>query len=152
MPQFNWKYIFTSFILIRCYWSLNSSSPNQSVFSLELWITFFIGIRKHTGLTRVSSIRFLPFEIKHVLVFNSIIIYFTDLFIFYIFYSKCICQQKSILEKRLTNYVWWVKLWSKVTAFWNLDRTVKSTWKVELWGNETQFLSLKSRIMSSIGF
>ena len=36
----------------------------------------------HTGLARVSSIRFLLFEIKRVLVFNSIIIYFTDLFIF----------------------------------------------------------------------
>ena len=37
----------------------------------------------HTGLTRVSSIRFLLFEIKRVLVYNSTIIYFTDLFILY---------------------------------------------------------------------
>ena len=36
---------------------------------------------RHTGLT---SIRFLLFEIKRVLVFNSIIIYFTDLFILHI--------------------------------------------------------------------
>ena len=43
------------------------------------------------------------------------------------FHSKCMCQQKSIYEKRLTNYVYWVKLWLKVTAFWNIDRTVKST-------------------------
>ena len=34
----------------------------------------------HTGLTREWSIRFLIFEIKRVLVFNSIIIYFTGLF------------------------------------------------------------------------
>ena len=34
---------------------------------------------------------------------------------------------KSTKEKRLNNYVYLVKLWSKVTAFWNIDRTVKST-------------------------
>jgi len=37
------------------------------------WADFF-GDTKHTGLTRVSSIRFLLFEIKRVLVLNSIII------------------------------------------------------------------------------
>ena len=60
-------------------------------FILILYKAFFYGEEggmghpPHTGLTRVSSIRFLLFEIKRVLVFNSIIIYFTDLFILYIF-------------------------------------------------------------------
>ena len=87
-------------------------------------------ITVHTGLTRVSSIQFLLFEIKRGLVLYSIIIYFTDLFIFYIFIQSANANKKKIYKKRLTNYVWLVKLWSKVTAFWNIDRTVKSTWVV----------------------
>ena len=39
----------------------------------------------HPELTRVNTIRFLLFEIKRVMVYNSTIIYFTDLFILYIF-------------------------------------------------------------------
>jgi len=35
--------------------------------------------------------------------------------------------KKYIFVKRLLNYVKGVKLWSKVTVFWNIDRTVKST-------------------------
>ena len=54
----------------------------------------------HTGLTRVSSIRFLLFEIKRVLVFNSIIIYFTDLFILYLFIQNAYANKK-VLKKVL---------------------------------------------------
>jgi len=53
----------------------------------------------HTGLTRVSSIRFLLFEIKRVLVFNSIIIYFTDLFILYIFIQNAYADKKVFNKK-----------------------------------------------------
>jgi len=51
----------------------------------------------HSGLTRVSSIRFLLFKIKRVLVFNSIIIYFTNLFILYIFIQM---PTKKYLRKK----------------------------------------------------
>ena len=39
----------------------------------------------HPGLTTVNSVRFVLFEIKCVLVYNSTTFYFTDLFILYIF-------------------------------------------------------------------
>ena len=63
----------------------------------------------HPELTRERSIRFLLFEIKRVCLFSS--------------FSFKICQQKDINDKRLSNYVNGVKLWSKVTVFWNIDRT-----------------------------
>ena len=47
----------------------------------------------------VSSIRFLLFEIKRVLVFNSIIIYFTDLFILYTFIQNAFANQKYLGKK-----------------------------------------------------
>jgi len=50
----------------------------------------------HTGLTRVSSIRFLLFEIKRILVFNSIIIYFTNLFIF----IQNVYANKKVFKKK----------------------------------------------------
>ena len=53
----------------------------------------------HTGLTRVSSIRFLLYEIKRVLVFNSIIIHFTDLFILYIFIQNAYADKKVFKKK-----------------------------------------------------
>ena len=77
----------------------------------------------HTGLTRVSSIRFLLFEIKRILVFNSIIIYFTDLFMFYIFIQNAYANKK-VFNKKGYQIMF---NGSKVTAFWNIDRTVKST-------------------------
>jgi len=46
-----------------------------------LWQVKQLNVPRHTGLTKVCSIWFLIFEIKRILVFNSIIIYFTDLFI-----------------------------------------------------------------------
>ena len=58
-----------------------------------------LSMRIHTGLTRVSSIRFLLFEIKRVLVFNSIIIYFTDLFILYIFIQNAFANKKVFKKK-----------------------------------------------------
>ena len=80
------------------------------------------GEKPHTGLTRVRSIRFLLFEIRRVLVLYSIIIYFTDLFILYIFI-------RNVYAKKKANKLCLMgQLWSKVTAFWNIDRTVKSTW------------------------
>ena len=81
----------------------------------------------HPGLTTVRSIRFLLFEIKRVLVYSLTIFKLTG-FLFLLFHSTCICRQKKCFRKRLKNDVYWVKLWSKVTAFWNIDRTVKSTW------------------------
>ena len=53
----------------------------------------------HTGLTRVSSIRFLLFEIKSFLVYNSTIIYFTDLFILYIFTQNAYANKKYLRKK-----------------------------------------------------
>ena len=54
----------------------------------------------HAGLTRVSSIRFLLFEIKRILVFNSIIIYFTDLFILYVFIQNAYAGKKKYFRKK----------------------------------------------------
>ena len=54
---------------------------------------------EHTRLTRVSSIRFLLFEIKRFLVFNSITIYFTDL-LFYTFVFKVHLSKKKYLRKK----------------------------------------------------
>ena len=53
----------------------------------------------HTGLTRVSSVRFLIFEIKSVLVFDPIIIYFTDLFMLYIFIQNAYANKKVFNKK-----------------------------------------------------
>ena len=47
----------------------------------------------------MSSIRFLLFEIKRVLVFNLIIIYFTDLFMFYIFILNAYANKKVFKKK-----------------------------------------------------
>ena len=48
----------------------------------------------HPGLTTVSSVWFLLFEIKRVLVYNSTIFYFTDLFILYIFIQNAYADKK----------------------------------------------------------
>ena len=55
------------------------------IFPFKMLIWTLLYIRVHTELTRVSSIRFLEYEIKRVFIFNSIIIYFTDLIILFIF-------------------------------------------------------------------
>ena len=57
-----------------------------------------VQVPTHTGLTRVSSIQFLLFEIKRVLVFNSIIFYFTDLFILYIFLKIYMPTKKHFIK------------------------------------------------------
>ena len=46
-----------------------------------------------------QSIRFLLFEIKHIFVFNSIIIYFTDLFLLYIFIQNAYANKKVFNKK-----------------------------------------------------
>jgi len=53
----------------------------------------------HTGLTWVRGIRFLLFEIKRVLVFYSIIICFTDLFMLYIFIQNEYANKKVFYRK-----------------------------------------------------
>ena len=53
--------------------------------------------RRHNGLTRVSSIRFLQFENKRVLVYNSTIFYLTDLFILYIFIQNVYADKKVVM-------------------------------------------------------
>ena len=74
----------------------------------------------------MSSIRFLLFEIKRVLVYSSTIFHLNDLIVFSILvHSKCMCQM--LLRSRAKNYVLLVKLCPKVPSFWNIDRTVKST-------------------------
>ena len=55
----------------------------------------------HPGLIRVSIIRFLLFEIKRVLVYNSTIFYFTDLFILCIFIQNAYADKKLLKEKGL---------------------------------------------------
>ena len=72
--------------------------------------------RRQPGLTRVKSLRFLLFEIKRGLVYNSTIFKLTNLFIFY-FFIQNVNANKKYLRKE-TN---------KVTAVWNTDRTVQST-------------------------
>ena len=47
----------------------------------------------------VRSIRFLLFEIKRVLVLYSIIIYFEDLFILYIFIQNVYANKKVFYKK-----------------------------------------------------
>ena len=54
----------------------------------------------HSGLTRVSSILFLLFEIKRVLVYNSTIFYFTDLFLLYIFIQNAYADRKNYKRKK----------------------------------------------------
>ena len=53
---------------------------------------------EHPGLTRVSSIRFLLFEIKRVLVYSTIL-YFTDLFNLYIFIQHALLTKKYKTKK-----------------------------------------------------
>ena len=65
----------------------------------HIYIIYIFVCMYHTGLTRVSSIRFLLFEIKRVMVFNSIIIYFTDLFILYIFIQNAYASNKAFEKK-----------------------------------------------------
>ena len=75
------------------------------------FMTFQLDLRflykYHPGLTRVSSIRFLLFEIKRVLVYNSTTFYLTDLFNLYFFIQNAYGEKK---------------------AFWNIYKTVKFTW------------------------
>ena len=47
-------------------------------------------------LTRVRRIRFLEFEIKNVLVYNSTIFKLTDLFILYVSFKTKKCLRKTV--------------------------------------------------------
>ena len=52
----------------------------------------------HPGVTRVRSIRFLLFEIKRVLVYNSTSFKLTDLFILY-FFIQNVYANKKVFKK-----------------------------------------------------
>ena len=52
------------------------------------------GNTPHPGLTRVNSIRFLLFEIKRVLVFNSRIFQLRDLFMLFFFIQNVHSDKK----------------------------------------------------------
>ena len=81
---------------------LKQSQAYNNFLNLFIYLSYFIYLPiylSHTGLTRVSSIRFLLFEIKRVLVFKSIIIYFTNLFILYIFIQNAYANKK-VFEKK----------------------------------------------------
>ena len=54
---------------------------------------------KHPALTRVSSIRFLLFEIKRVLVYNSTILYLTHFFVLYFFLQNAYADKKVFENK-----------------------------------------------------
>ena len=69
------------------------------IFPFKMLIWTLLYIRVHTELTRVSSIRFLEYEIKRVFIFNSIIIYFTDLFILFIFIQNAYANKKVFKKK-----------------------------------------------------
>ena len=75
-------YAFKSIIFVKEGWRMNTAKYLE-----------------HTRLTRVSSIRFLLFEIKRFLVYNSIIIYLTDLFILYIFIQNAYAKKKDLRKK-----------------------------------------------------
>ena len=67
-----------------------------------------ITLTTHPGLTRVSSIRFLLFEIKRVLVYNSTILKLTDLFILFFFIQnayddKIVFMMKKCKKKNMFN-------------------------------------------------
>jgi len=59
--------------------------------------------------TNQSSIWFLLFDIKLVLVINLTTFYLTDLFILYFFIQNAYADKKE-LKERLKTYVLWVKL------------------------------------------
>ena len=69
--------------------------------SANIFMLAMAGQTVHPGLTRVSNIRFLLFKIKRVLVYNSTIFYFTDLFILYIFIQNAYAGKKVKKEKGL---------------------------------------------------
>ena len=56
-------------------------------------------LKLHPGLTRVRSIRFLLFEIKRILVYNSTIFYLTDLSIQYFFIQNAYADKKYPRQK-----------------------------------------------------
>ena len=57
----------------------------------------------HPRLTRVRSIRFLLFEIKRVLVYNSTIFKLTVLFILYFFIHN-VYADKKVFEKKVKKF------------------------------------------------
>ena len=64
-----------------------------------------ITLTTQPGLTRVSSIWFLLFEIKRVLVYNSTIFKLTDLFIFFFFIQSAYADKKVFMKKCKNKYV-----------------------------------------------
>ena len=80
----------------------------------------------HPRLTRDRGIRFLLFEFLRALVYNQTIFKLTDLFVLD-FSFKMHLPAKKCLMKKAKKLCLIAKLWSKVTAFWTIDRTVKST-------------------------
>ena len=80
----------------------------------------------HPRLTRDRGIRFLLFEFLRALVYNQTIFKLTDLLVLD-FSFKMHLPAKKCLMKKAKKLCLIAKLWSKVTAFWTIDRTVKST-------------------------
>ena len=70
----------------------------------------------HTGLTRVGSIRFLLIEIKHVLVYNSTIIYLTGLFV-YTFSFEMNMPTKKYLRKKAKKLYLMGQIWIESHGF-----------------------------------
>ena len=57
--------------------------------------------------------------------------------LFYTFYFKSICQQKSNQEKRQKKSCLIFQI--VIVTFWNIDTTIKFTWRVPLWIGHCNF-------------
>ena len=86
-------YSYKCVLLYLCKWNIRQTSDFN--YLPTLWQFKLC----HPGLTRVSSIRFLLFEIKRVFVYNSTIFYLTDLFILYFFLQNAYADKKVFLKK-----------------------------------------------------
>ena len=69
---------------------------------LRCVLFFSISNVRHPELTRVRSIRFLLFEIKRILVYNSIIFKLKDMFILY-FFIRNVYTDKKVGKKKGNN-------------------------------------------------
>ena len=81
---------------------------------------------RSAGLNRVRGIRFLLFEICRTLVCNQTIFKLPGLFVLDLSFRMYLPTKKYFMRKA-KKLCLIAKLSSKVTAFCNIDRTVKST-------------------------
>ena len=104
-----------------------SSQKNDGIFHI-FYLIKISRVRFTLGpwITRVRSIRYLRFEILRALVYNQTIFKLTVLFVLD-FSFKMYLSAKKYFMKKAKKLCLIAKLWSKVTAFWNIDKTVKST-------------------------